>query len=110
MSNIILLGDQTAEQYPLLRKIVLRKDNALIINFLERCSVVLRHEVQSLPRRQRDMVPDFLSVTELIEAYRQAGHRVLPIETALLTISQLGHYIGYFAENPAKLPSAQDTR
>lgn len=110
MSNIYLFGDQTAEQYPLLRKIVLRKDNALVITFLERCSAALRDEARKLPRTQRETIPDFLTVSNLIEAYYEKGLKIPMLENAFVTIAQLGHYIGYFSENPDKLPATNDTR
>lgn len=98
MSNVLLFGDQTAEQYPLLRKVVLRYSNALVMSFLERVTVVLREEIKALPRTQRDAVPDFLTVSNLIEAYYEAGIKTglkLPqLESAFNTIAQLGHYIG----------------
>lgn len=110
MSNVLLFGDQTAEQYQLLHKIVLRRDNALVIKFIERVALALREETQALPRKQREQIPDFLSVNDLKEAYYQKGSKIPMIESALVTVTQLGHYIGYFSENPAELPAASNTR
>lgn len=110
MSNVLLFGDQTAEQYPLLHRIVLRKDNVLVLSFVERCALAIREETRSLPRSQRDVIPDFLTLSNLIEAYYQKGDKVLMLESALVTIAQLGHYIGYFSEHPDELPAASNTR
>ena len=110
MSTVLLFGDQTAEQYPLLHKVVLRKENPLLRNFVERASVALREECRLLPRSQRDVIPDFLTVNDLIEAYYQKGTKVAMLESALLVIAQLGHYIGYFSEHPSELPVASNTR
>lgn len=92
--NILIFGDQTADQYPLLRKAVLRKDNALLSTFLERASVALRNEIKHLPRSQRESIPDFLSVSSLIEAYYEKGLRIPQIESSLVTLAQLSHFIG----------------
>ena len=110
MSNVFLFGDQTAEQYPLLHKLVLRKENALVANFMERVSVALREEIYRLPRSQRDTIPDFLTINNLVEAYYQKGNKVPMLESALLTISQIGHYIGYFADHSDELPSTSNVR
>lgn len=110
MSNVLLFGDQTAEQYPLLHKIVLRKENALVRSFVEQVSRALREETRLLPRSQRDQIPDFLTVNDLKEAYYQKGTKVPMLESALVTITQLGHYIGYFSEHPNELPAASNTR
>lgn len=92
--NVLIFGDQTADQYPLLRKAVLRKDNALLSTFLERASVTLRNETKRLPRSQRESIPDFLSVSSLVEAYYEKGLKIPQIESALVTIAQLSHYLG----------------
>lgn len=94
MSNILLLGDQTAEQYPLLRKIVLRTQNALVTSFLERVSAMLRDEIGKLSRNQRDSIPDFMTISNLVESYYEKGDKIPQMESALVSIAQLGHYIG----------------
>jgi len=94
MSNIIFTGDQTAEQYPLLKKIVLRNKNALVATFYERTALALRNEIGKLPRPQRDAIPDFLILNDLVEGYYSAGLKLPQIEAVMVTIAQLGHYIG----------------
>ena len=93
--NILIFGDQTADQYPLLRKASTWKNNALLNTFLERTSVALREEVQKLPRTQREQIPDFLRVNDLVEAYYAGGLKIPQLESALVTIAQLAHYLGY---------------
>lgn len=93
--NVLIFGDQTADQYPLLRKACAWKDNASLSTFLERTSVALREEVQKLPRSQREQIPDFLTVRDLVEAYYAKGLKVPQMESCMVTIAQLAHYIGY---------------
>ena len=92
--NVLIFGDQTADQYPLLRKACGRKNNASLTTFLERTSVVLREEVQKLPRTQREQIPDFLTVCDLVENYYMTGVKVAQLESCMVTIAQLAHYIG----------------
>ncbi|KAK8256702.1 polyketide synthase-like protein [Phyllosticta capitalensis] len=108
--NILIFGDQTADQYPLLKKSFLRKNNALLATFLDRASIVLRDEVERLPRTQRESIPDFLSISSLVEAYYEKGERNPQLESCLVTIAQLSHFLGYFGENPSELPVASNTR
>lgn len=110
MSNVLLFGDQTAEQYPLLRKTVLRTGNASLSTFLERSSIALREEIKALPRQQRARFPDFMTINNLLDLYYEKGDKIPMLESAFITIAQLGHYIGYFSEHPEELPSAQSTR
>lgn len=93
--NALLFGDQTADQSPLLRKAVNRKENALLQTFLEQVSVALREETRKLPKTVRDTIPDFLTVGHLVEAYFEKGVKVPQLESCLVTIAQLSHFIGY---------------
>src|ERR1700744_3719713 len=93
--DVFLFGDQTADQVPLLKKIFARRDNSLLSTFLERSSLAVREEIQRLPKPQRDAIPDFLTISQLVQLYNEKGSKVPAIESALVTIAQLGHYIGY---------------
>ncbi|KAF1946504.1 polyketide synthase PksA [Clathrospora elynae] len=108
--NVLIFGDQTADQYPLLRKACTWKNNSTLTTFLDRISVVIREEVQKLPRTQRDQIPDFLTTWDLVEAYYAKGTKVSQLETCMTTIAQLAHYIGYYSENPFELPNPANTR
>ncbi|KAF2667193.1 polyketide synthase-like protein [Microthyrium microscopicum] len=108
--NVQIFGDQTADQIPLLRKICSRKDNSLLTTFLERSSAALREEVARLPKSQRDQIPDFLTISNLVSAYHESASKVPQLESVFVTISQLGHYIGYYCENPEQVPNPADTR
>jgi hypothetical protein len=92
--NVLIFGDQTTDQYNLLRKACTWKNNPSLATFLDRSSVVLRDEVQKLPKTQRQLIPDFLTTWDLIEAYRAKGLKVPELESCLVTIAQLAHYIG----------------
>jgi hypothetical protein len=108
--DVIIFGDQTADQYPLLRKACTWKNNATLTTFLDRISVVIREEVQKLPRTQRDQIPNFLTTWDLVEAYYAKGSKIPELESCMVTIAQLSHYIGYFAEHPTELPNPSNTR
>lgn len=92
--DLQIFGDQTADQYPLLRKACLQKDNSLLQTFLERVSVALRGEIQQLPRPQRDSIPDFLTISHLLDAYYEKGLKIPQLESCMVTVAQLAHYIG----------------
>ena len=94
MSNIFFFGDQTAEQYPLLKKVILRNKSALVATYCERVAAAVRAEVLKLPRPQRDAIPDFLTLNDLVENYFSKDVKLPQIESVLVTIAQLGHYIG----------------
>jgi len=92
--NVLVFGDQTADQFLLLRKVTARKDNTLLSTFLERVSVALREEAAKLPGTQREKIPAFLTVGQLVEAYYEKGVKVPELESSLVTVAQLAHFIG----------------
>lgn len=93
--HIFLFGDETAEQYSLLRSILNRKNNAVLTTFLEQVCVALRQETHKLPRELRECIPDFLRMTELVESFHVQGSKKSPaLKSALVTTTQLAHYIG----------------
>jgi len=92
--NVLIFGDQTADQTQLLRKIANRKDNTLLTAFLERAAAAVRDEVEKLPKIRRASIPDFLTISHLVEAYYEKGLKVPQIESCLVTIAQLAHFIG----------------
>ena len=92
--NVLLFGDQTADQTSLLRKVVTRKENALLQTFLDQVSVALRDETKKLPKTIRSTIPDFLTVNHLVEAYVEKGNKVPQLESCLVTVAQLAHFIG----------------
>ncbi|CBX98440.1 polyketide synthase [Plenodomus lingam] len=108
--NLLIFGDQTSDQYALLRKACTLRSNSSLTTFLDRISVVIREEVQKLPRTQRDQIPDFLTTWDLVEAYFAQGVKVPQLESCMVTIAQLAHFIGYYGENPTELPSPANTR
>jgi len=108
--NTFVLGDQTASQIAFLRNLVTRKDSTLLSSFLERSAIALREEVRKLSKSQRDVIPNFLTLNHLTEAYAEKGMKVPQIESALLTVAQLAHFIGYYSENPSELPNASNVR
>ena len=92
--DVLLFGDQTADQYTLLHRAVHSKDNAVLSTFLEQVSVALRDETRNLPKARREQIPDFLRVGDLLEHYYEKGVKVPELESSLVTITQLAHYIG----------------
>ena len=108
--NVLIFGDQTADQFPLLKKVATWRNNATLTTFLDRASVVLRDEVQKLPKTQRDQIPDFLTSWDLVNTYYTEGKKIPQLESCMVTLAQLAHYIGYYGENPSDLPNPANTR
>lgn len=109
MSNVLLLGDQTADQQSLLRKLVLRRKNALLTTFHEQVSVVLREETSKLPAQQRKQIPNFLALNTLVEAYYTGSARLPILESTFVALTQLSHHIAFvlFSEPSNKIANSR---
>ncbi|KAH0558765.1 Type I Iterative PKS, partial [Trichoglossum hirsutum] len=110
MMHIFLFGDQTADQSSFLAKVFACKDHVLLVSFLDRVNVALREEVARLPQVTRQRIPDFSTVQELVLRHQERGESSPAVESTILCISQLAHFIGYFEERPAEAFSASNTR
>ncbi|KAH0538586.1 Type I Iterative PKS [Glutinoglossum americanum] len=110
MMHIFLFGDQTADQSSFLQKVFACKDHVLLVSFLDRVNVALREEVAQLPRITRQRIPDFSTVQELALRHQERGEASPAVESTILCIAQLAHFIGYFEERPAEAFSASNTR
>ena len=109
MAKLLLFSDHAAPEYDLLQSVVLCKKIPLLQNFVERVSVALREEIRKLPHHERTQIPDFRTINDLIEAYRQSHCQSPVLESALSTIALIGQYIGHFSRNPSDLPTKEDT-
>lgn len=92
--NILVFGDQTANQDELLRKAFLCLHNTLLQKFLHSVTYVLQEEIQSLPFYQRTAIPTFSKVEDLVILYYEKGIKNPLLENCFITIAQLVHYIG----------------
>lgn len=92
--QIYVFGDQTVDSRPFLRQICQRK-GLLLTSFLERAGNALYEEVSSLSNIQRGgRIPDFSNVLELVERSSTARLPHPAVESALVCLAQLAHFIG----------------
>lgn len=91
--NVLLFGDQTSDCHSNLRKVLHQKGNVILTSFLEKVSVALRDEVSQQPRLVQARIPDFTSVTDLVERYHEMGSPNPILESSLMCICQLANFI-----------------
>lgn len=92
--DIILFGDQTVEVRSFLNKVLLKQNSPLLSKFLQTTQDVLRNEVSHLPKDSRKRIPNFSTVHELVERYFSTGLPDAALESALVCLAQLSHFIG----------------
>jgi hypothetical protein len=91
--EFLVFGDQTADQYPILRDVCRLKSNRILQSFLERSAAALRDEVQRLPPKWRAAIPDFVTISQLVDTYNDSGVKVPQLESCIVTIAQLSHFL-----------------
>ena len=92
--SLLVFGDQTVDTFPFLREILFRaKSSALCSSFLRKVNAILREEVSQLPYEARQSIPSFSDVRELHDRYHNSKVANTGVDSALLCISQLAHYI-----------------
>ena len=91
--EVYVFGDQTADCRSFLEKAVARKEDVLLNVFLEKVAFAVRDEISKRAYVQNN-IPDFGTVRELADRYYKGESRDTAIESALVCLSQLTHFIG----------------
>lgn len=102
MAEVYVFGDQTADVRSFFTKVFSRKDDVLLQSFLERAGEAVRTEnkYRSHPSKA---VPNFTTIQELVDRYFRQEIKDAAIESALVSIAQFTHFIGY-VEPPSPNP------
>lgn len=90
----LLFGDQSLDTHGFLAEFF-RQGNASVLakSFLEQAGDALREEVERLGALERSKLPIFMNLRQLNENYHHLTLKHPGIDSALLCIAQLAHYI-----------------
>ena len=92
--QVYVFGDQTVDSRLFLRQ-VYQRTGILLTTFLERAANAIHEEISSLSSLRRGgQIPDFSNILELVERSSTAGLHHPAIESALVCLAQLAHFIG----------------
>lgn len=103
--EVYIFGDQTADCRSFLSKVFHHRGSLLLDCFLEQTAQAVQQEV-AIREYGFSRVPDFGTIQELSDRYYQQDVADPAIESTLVCISQLAHFIGYFEERTKKYPDA----
>jgi len=92
--QIFLFGDQTHDTNAKLRALLNSKGDPILISFLEQAYDVIRSEVGRLPLQQREVLPRFHNLADILARQRE-GKLSPAFQTALACTYQLGNFIRY---------------
>ena len=93
--DVLLFGDQTDLSYHFLENSLLRSQaTPIFTSFTYGAAKVLHCEIALLSQADREAIPTFTSIEELIQRSSENGPGHLAVEGALLCITQFLHFIG----------------
>ncbi|KAF2211538.1 hypothetical protein CERZMDRAFT_42949 [Cercospora zeae-maydis SCOH1-5] len=101
-------GDQTYDCSEALSQLLRVRDDAIVVDFLERSCAVLKSELAGLSSEQQQENPRVATLAELMPAYR-SGTLNPALSQALTCITQLGLFIQQHSSGQAAYPTAQDS-
>lgn len=92
--SFLIFGDQSLDTYGSLSEFCRRgSPSVLATAFLGGVCVALNVEISQLSSIERRDIPSFSSIQQLNERYKVQPYRNSAIDSALLCITQLAHYI-----------------
>ncbi|KXJ91143.1 melanin synthase [Microdochium bolleyi] len=92
--SFLLFGDQSLDTHGFLADFLKSgRPGVLAREFLRQVEGALRDEVDSLPRSERASIPVFRTLPQLNEKYHAQATKTPAVDSALLCVSQLVHYI-----------------
>lgn len=98
--TFLLFGDQSLDTHGFLAEFIrVGEPGILAREFLRQVGDALRDEVNSLPSVERISIPTFRTLRQLNEKYYTQSTKAPGIDSALLCVAQLAHYIEYATTN-----------
>ncbi|KAI1357960.1 polyketide synthase [Xylaria arbuscula] len=109
--SFLLFGDQSLDTHGFLADF-LRRGNPSILSreFLKRAGDALKEEIENLSRVERRHIPTFRTLSQLNERYHGQKVKCPGIDSALLCIVQLAHYIDHAEKNHEDVSTPENTR
>ena len=94
--SFLLFGDQSLSTHAFLADFCRHGNPGILAKtFLELAANALREEIDRLGKLQRSKLPTFRTLAQLNERYHKQSIKHSGIDSALLCVAQLAHYIEY---------------
>ncbi|KAK4104197.1 ketoacyl-synt-domain-containing protein [Parathielavia hyrcaniae] len=104
-----LFGDQSVDLYPFLAQFFRQERHGELAKaFLRQACYALQRQIQKLPADERGRLPSFLTIRQLNERYYNSKFKHSGVDAALLTTSQIAHYLDHAEKNCNDIPKPQN--
>ncbi|KAL1839340.1 hypothetical protein VTJ49DRAFT_1636 [Mycothermus thermophilus] len=106
----LLFGDQSLDCHSFLAAFFRQEDQGELAKvFLRQACHALKGLVEGLPAAERSKLPVFSTLQQLNERYHNSKLKHVGLDAALLTISQLAHYLHHAEKHNEDITSPQNT-
>ncbi|SPQ22247.1 190496d0-b581-4049-948e-f857bac8ae96 [Thermothielavioides terrestris] len=106
----LLLGDQSLDTHGFLVRFFGQEQHGELAKaFLRQAAYALKWEIQRLPAAEARRLPDFLTLKQLNERYNKSDYKHAAVDAALLTISQLAHFLDHVEKHSEDIPHPEHT-
>ncbi|KAL9943253.1 Type I Iterative Polyketide synthase (PKS) [Verticillium nonalfalfae] len=108
--SFLLFGDQSLNTHAFLAEFYrLGAPGILAKTFLEQAGQALREEIDGLGKLDRAQLPIFRTLQQLNERYHAQSRKHSGVDSALLCVAQLAHYIDRAEKEPQDVKAHEDT-
>ncbi|EEY14472.1 conidial yellow pigment biosynthesis polyketide synthase [Verticillium alfalfae VaMs.102] len=108
--SFLLFGDQSLNTHAFLAEFYrLGAPGILAKTFLEQAGQALREEIDGLGKLDRAQLPIFRTLQQLNERYHAQSRKHSGVDSALLCVAQLAHYIDRAEKEPQDVMAHEDT-
>ncbi|KAI8953477.1 polyketide synthase [Xylaria longipes] len=109
--SFLLFGDQSSDTHGFLADFLKRRNPSVLSReFLRLTEDALKNEIEDLPRVERQKITTFRTLPQLNEGYHGQKIKFPGIDSALLCISQLAHYINHVEKHHEDVTTPENTR
>ncbi|CAJ2502602.1 Uu.00g099960.m01.CDS01 [Anthostomella pinea] len=107
----LLFGDQSLDTHGFLANFF-RQGNPSVLSkeFLKNAGDALKDEINQLPRVERDKIPIFRTLPQLNESYHHQITKCPGVDSALLCIAQIAHYLDWSEKEYEDVTDSENTK
>lgn len=93
--ELLLFGDQTTNYLATLRSLLQLDRTPYLSTFLEAATTLIKLEIAALPKHVTLRLPTFSIIEELVDQYNYGTERNAVLDSCLISVAQLVHFIKY---------------
>jgi len=91
--DLLLFGDQSTDYLPTFQALLKGHRGTILSEFFGSVNTALKLEIHALPDLKGYVFPSFSDIDELVSKYERSLSQNATLDSALLCLAQLSHFI-----------------